>query len=108
MVLCYGICCFAMAVCGWMMIMMMGDADGKYFLAFLVDGKRQRYRSWCRHRGSIESQCRVVVKTPFEIDDFVNQMTDMTRFIIRFVGGCGMVWFCVMGCAVLRWLCVVG
>ena len=43
MVLCYGICCFAMAMCGWMM--MMGDAVCKYFLAFLVDGKRQRYRS---------------------------------------------------------------
>ena len=43
-VLCYGICCFAMAVYGWMM--MMGDAVCKYFLAFRVDDKRQRYRSW--------------------------------------------------------------
>ena len=38
-VLCYGICCFPMGVCGW--TWMMGDAVGKYFLAFLVDGKRQ-------------------------------------------------------------------
>ena len=26
--------------------MVMGDAGCKYFLALLVDGKRQRYRSW--------------------------------------------------------------
>ena len=48
------------------------------------------------------------MKTPVEIDDLVNQMTDMTPLIIPFVGGCGMVWFCVMGSAVLRWLCVCG
>ena len=48
------------------------------------------------------------MKHPVEIDDFVNQMTEMTLLIVRFVGGCGMVWFCVMGYVVLRWLCVVG
>ncbi len=46
------------------------------------------------------------MKQPVDIDDFVNQMTDMTLLIIPFVGGCVMVWFCVMGSAVLRWLCV--
>ena len=31
------------------------------------------------------------MKTPVDIDDFVNQMTDMTPSIVPCVGGCGMV-----------------
>ena len=34
---------------------------------------------------------QVVVKQPVEIDDFVNQMTDMTPLIIPFVGEYGVV-----------------
>ena len=32
------------------------------------------------------------MKQPVDIDDFVDQMTDMTLLIIPTVAGCGMVW----------------
>ncbi len=47
------------------------------------------------------------MKQPVEIDDFVNQMTDMTRLIIPFVGGCGMV-LCNGICCFAMVVCVVG
>ena len=45
------------------------------------------------------------MKTPVEIDDFVNQMTDMTPLIKPFVGGCGMVWLLVgvVWCGFVLW-----
>ena len=86
---------------------MMGDAECKYFFAFRVDDKRQRYRSSCRHRGCFQSRCRVVVKHLVDIDDFVNQMTDMTPLIIPFVGGCGMV-LCNGICCFAMAVCAVG
>ena len=94
----YGLC----AVVGWWWTMQKVSISSTSSTT-----ARQWYRYQWRHRGSIESLCRVFLEIPVDIDmtpldvhGILNHLTDMTHFIHSVFGFGGYV--------VLIWLCVVG